>query len=156
MSTGELCYLKATSVNTYISGIVYALQVIQKTMAIAEHEYAQTGSWWVIQCCRDSLAHWKEVLNYFHFKVSYCGYKFSWNWKQWGSEKAWLVAIGFIRKPKHYFNAINSSLLWVVKFRYNNMGSKSSIFAVDRCSDNICLCGHWIMVFVESWRIQNT
>ena len=44
MSTGELCYLKATSVDTYISAIVYALQVIQKTMAIAEHEYAQTGS----------------------------------------------------------------------------------------------------------------
>jgi hypothetical protein len=44
MSTGELCYLKATSVDTYISSIVYALQVIQKTMAIAEHEYAQTGS----------------------------------------------------------------------------------------------------------------
>jgi hypothetical protein len=30
----------------------------------------------VIQCCRDSLAHRKEVLNYFHFMVSYCGYKF--------------------------------------------------------------------------------
>jgi hypothetical protein len=44
MSTGELCYLKATSVDTYISAIVYALQVIQKTMAIAEHEYAQIGS----------------------------------------------------------------------------------------------------------------
>ena len=44
MSTGELCYLKATSVDTYISAIVYALQVIQKTMAIAEHEYAQTRS----------------------------------------------------------------------------------------------------------------
>ena len=41
--TGELCYLKATSVDTYISAIVYALQVIQKTMAIAEHEYAQIG-----------------------------------------------------------------------------------------------------------------
>jgi len=45
MSTGELCYLKATSVDTYISAIVYALQVIQKTMAIAEHEYAQIGSY---------------------------------------------------------------------------------------------------------------
>jgi hypothetical protein len=45
MSTGELCYLKSTSVDTYISAIVYALQVIQKTMAIAEHEYAQTGSY---------------------------------------------------------------------------------------------------------------
>ena len=44
MSTGELYYLKATSVDTYISAIVYALQVIQKTMAIAEHEYAQIGS----------------------------------------------------------------------------------------------------------------
>jgi hypothetical protein len=44
MSTRELCYLKATSVDTYISAIVYALQVIQKTMAIAEHEYAQTRS----------------------------------------------------------------------------------------------------------------
>jgi hypothetical protein len=43
MSIGELCYLKAKSVDTYISAIVYALQVIQKTMAIAEHEYAQTG-----------------------------------------------------------------------------------------------------------------
>jgi hypothetical protein len=156
MSTRELCYFKATSVDTYISAIVYALQVIQKTMAIAEHEYAHIGSCWVIQYCRDSLAHRKEVLTYFHFKVSYCGYKFSWNWKQRGGEKAWLVATGFIRKPKHYFNAINSPLLWVVKFRYNNMGSKSSIFAVDRCSDNICICGHWIMVFMESWRIPNT
>ena len=45
MSTGELCYLKATSVDTYISAIVYALQVIQKTMAITEHDYAQTGSY---------------------------------------------------------------------------------------------------------------
>jgi hypothetical protein len=45
MSTGELCYLKVTSVNTYISTIVYALPVIQKTMAIAEHKYAQTGSY---------------------------------------------------------------------------------------------------------------
>jgi len=36
------------------------------------------------------------------------------------------------------------------------MGSKSSICAVDRCSDNMCICGHWIMVFVESWRIPNT
>jgi hypothetical protein len=45
MSIGELCYLKATSVDTYISAIVYALRVIQKTMAIAEHEYAQTGSY---------------------------------------------------------------------------------------------------------------
>ena len=44
MSTRELCYLKATSVDTYISAIVYALQVIQKAMAIAEHEYAQIGS----------------------------------------------------------------------------------------------------------------
>jgi hypothetical protein len=34
MSTGELCYLKATSVDTYISAIVYALQVIQKTIDI--------------------------------------------------------------------------------------------------------------------------
>jgi hypothetical protein len=156
MSTRKLCYFKATSVDTYISAIVYALQVIQKTMAIAEQEYAQIGSCWVIQYCRDSLAHRKEVLTYFHFKVSYCGYKFSWNWKQWGGEKAWLVATGFIRKPKHYFNAINSLLPWVVKFWYNNMGSKSSIFAVDRCSDNMCICGHWIMVFMESWRIPNT
>jgi hypothetical protein len=144
MSTRELCYLKATSVDTYISAIVYALQVIQKTMAIAEHEYAQTGSCWVIQCCRDSLAHRKEVLNYFHFMVSYYGYNytslFSWTWKQWGGEKAWLVANGFIRKPKHY--------LWVVKFRYNNMGSKSSICAFDRCSDNIYICSHCIIVFV--------
>jgi hypothetical protein len=76
MSTGELCYLKATSVDTYISTIVHALQVIQKTMTIAEHEYAQTGSCRMIQGCRDSLAHRKEVLNYFHFMVSYCGYKF--------------------------------------------------------------------------------
>jgi hypothetical protein len=45
-------------------------------MAIAEHKYAQIGSCWVIQGCRVSLAHWKEVLNYFHFMVSYCGYKF--------------------------------------------------------------------------------
>jgi hypothetical protein len=44
MSTRELCNLKATSVDTNISAIVYALQVIQKTMAIVEHEYAQTGS----------------------------------------------------------------------------------------------------------------
>jgi hypothetical protein len=44
MSTGELCYLKATSVDTYISTIVYVLQVIQMTMAITEHEYAQSGS----------------------------------------------------------------------------------------------------------------
>jgi hypothetical protein len=79
MSIRELCYFKATSVDTYISAIVYAPQVIQKTMAIAEHEYAQIGSCWVIQYCRDSLAHRKEVLTYFHFKVSYCGYKFSWN-----------------------------------------------------------------------------
>jgi hypothetical protein len=41
MSTRELCYLKATSVDTYISAIVYVLQVIQKTMAIAEHKYAR-------------------------------------------------------------------------------------------------------------------
>ena len=76
MSTRELCYLKATSVDTYISAIVYALQVIQKTMAIAEHEYAQIGSYWVIQYDRNSLAHQKEVLTYFHFKVSHYGYKF--------------------------------------------------------------------------------
>jgi hypothetical protein len=44
MSIGELCSLKATSVDAYISAIVYALQVIQKTVAIAEHVYAQTGS----------------------------------------------------------------------------------------------------------------
>ena len=44
MSTGELCYLKSTSVDTYISAIVYALQVIQKTMTIAEHKHAQTRS----------------------------------------------------------------------------------------------------------------
>jgi hypothetical protein len=35
MLTRELCYLKATSVDTYISIVVYALQMIQKTMAIA-------------------------------------------------------------------------------------------------------------------------
>jgi hypothetical protein len=76
MSTRELCYLKATSVDTYISAIVYAFQVIQKTMAIVEYKYVQTGSYLVIECCRDSLAHRKEVLNYFHFMVSYCGDKF--------------------------------------------------------------------------------
>jgi hypothetical protein len=45
MSTRELCYLKVTSVDTYISAIVHVLQEIQNTMAIAEHEYAQTGSY---------------------------------------------------------------------------------------------------------------
>jgi hypothetical protein len=44
MTIRKLCYLKATSVDTYISAIVYVLQVIQKNMAIAEHEYAQIGS----------------------------------------------------------------------------------------------------------------
>jgi hypothetical protein len=44
MSIRELCSLKATSVDTYISTIIYSLQVIQKTMAIAEHKYDQTGS----------------------------------------------------------------------------------------------------------------
>jgi hypothetical protein len=49
MSTRELCYLKYTRVHKYISAIVYALQVIQNTLAIAEHEYAQTGS------CSDTM-----------------------------------------------------------------------------------------------------
>jgi hypothetical protein len=46
MSSGELYYLKkATSVDKYILAIVYVLQVIQKTIAITEHEYAQTRSY---------------------------------------------------------------------------------------------------------------
>jgi hypothetical protein len=43
----ENCVIWKLQVSTHTSQqIVYALQVIQKTMAIAEHEYAQTGSCW--------------------------------------------------------------------------------------------------------------
>jgi hypothetical protein len=156
MSTGEMCYLRATSVDTYISTIVYALQVIQKTMAIAEHEYAQTGSCWVIQCCRDSLAHQKKcwIISTSRYLIVDTSLFFmdleTIRWWESMASSSW-----FIRKLKHYFNVINSLLPWVVKFLYNNMGSKSSICVVDRCSDNICICGHWIMVFVESWMIPN-
>jgi hypothetical protein len=42
-----------------------------------------------------------------------------------------------------FFTTMSSKIL-ILYF-----GSKSSICAVDRCSNNICICGHWILVFVE-------